>query len=107
MPNYSKTMKYFQTKRKHVGKFGIVPLTQECNQLVQGKLPQKLKDPWSFTIDSNIGDTLYGKDLCGLGASINIIPLSIFNELGIRYARPTTITLQLANVIICYPQRKI
>ena len=107
MPNYSKFMKDVLTKRKRVGEFATVALTQECSQLVQGKLPPKLKDPGSFTIPCTIGDTYCGKALCDLGASINLMPLSIFKKLGIGAVRPTTITLQLADRSLCYPQGKI
>lgn len=100
-------MKDTLTKRIRVGEFATVALTQECSQLVQGKLPPKLKDPGSFTIPCNIGETFWGKALCDLGASINLMPLSIFKKLGIGEVRPTTITLQLADRSICYPKGKI
>lgn len=61
MPNYSKFIKDILTKRKRVGWFAMVSLTQECNQLVQGKIPPKLKDPKSFTLPCNIGDSFCGK----------------------------------------------
>lgn len=93
MLNYSKFMKDVLTKRKRVGEFSIVALTQECNHLVLGTLPPKLKDPSSFTIPCNIGEIFCGRSLCDLGACINLMPLSIFNKLGIGVARPTTITL--------------
>lgn len=38
-------MKDFITKRKRMGEIATVALTEECNQLIQGKLPLKLKDP--------------------------------------------------------------
>lgn len=76
-------MKDMPTKRKKVGEFVTVALTQECNQLVQGKFPQKLKDPESFTIPCTIGNSFYGRVLCDLGVSINLMPLSIFKKLGI------------------------
>ncbi|XP_058725984.1 uncharacterized protein LOC131597296 [Vicia villosa] len=107
IPNYPKFMKDIFTKRKRVGEFATIALTQECNQLVQGKLPPKLKDPGSFTIPCNIGETFYGKALCDLGVSINLMPLSLFKKLGIGIAKPTTITSQLADKSICYPQGKI
>ena len=94
-PNYSKFMKDVLTKIKRVGEFATVALTQECSQLVQGKLPPKLKDPGRFTIPCTIGDTFYGKALCDLGASINLMPLSVFKKLRIGADWPTTITLQL------------
>lgn len=68
-------------------------LTQEWNQLIQGKLPPKLKDPGSFTIQFNIGDYFYGRALCDLKESINLDPLSIFKKLGIGASKPITITL--------------
>ena len=56
-------------------------LTEECSAILQRKLSQKLKDP----------------GLCDLGASINLMPLSIFRRLGLGKARPTTVTFQLPN----------
>lgn len=44
MPNYSKFMKVILKKRKRVERFASVELTQKCSQLVQRKLPPKLKD---------------------------------------------------------------
>ncbi|XP_058741907.1 uncharacterized protein LOC131614322 [Vicia villosa] len=107
MLNYFKFMKEMLTKRKILGEFATIELTQECSQLVQGKLPPKLKDPGIFTIPCNIGDSFCGKALCDLRASINLMPLSVFKKLEIGAARPTTITLQLAGRSICYPQGKI
>lgn len=40
--NYSKFMKYILSKKKNVGEFAIIVLTQECIQLLQGNLPLKI-----------------------------------------------------------------
>ncbi|XP_038902502.1 uncharacterized protein LOC120089161 [Benincasa hispida] len=48
-----------------------------------------------------------GHALCDLGASINLMPLSIFKKLGIGIAQPTSVTLQLADRTIKYPKGKI
>ena len=45
--------------------------------------------------------------LCDLGASINLMPLSVFNSLGIGEVKPTTFTLLLADKTIAYPKGKI
>lgn len=95
-------MKDLITKRKRVGEFKIVALTQECSQLVLGTFPPKLKDSGNFTIPCNIGEILCGRELCHLGVSINLMPSSIFKKLEIRDARPTIITLQLADRSISY-----
>lgn len=64
--NYSKFMKDVLTKKKRVGEFITLALTQECNQLMLGKLPPKLKDPGSFPIPCNIGDSFCGRAFCDL-----------------------------------------
>lgn len=74
MPNYSKFMKFVLKNIKRVGEFVTVALTQECSQIVQGKLPPKLKDTGNFTIPCNIGDSFCGRALCDLGANINLMP---------------------------------
>src|SRR5436190_20055763 len=42
--------------------------------------------------------------LCDLGASVNIMPYSLFQKLDIGEVRPTTISLQLADHSIVYPR---
>jgi hypothetical protein len=100
-------MKDVLTKRRMIGEFETVALTQECSQMVQGKIPPKLKDPGTFTIPCSIADVYVGKALCDLGASINLMPLFIFKKLGIWDARPTTVTLQLPDISLFYPQGTI
>ena len=79
-------------------------LTEECSAILQRKLPQKLKDPSSFTIPYNIGNSIFKRALCDLGASINLMPLSIFRRLGLGEARPTTVTLQLVDRSLKHPR---
>ncbi|XP_062103175.1 uncharacterized protein LOC133814198 [Humulus lupulus] len=79
-------------------------LTKECSAILQRKLPQKVKDPGSFTIPCIIGGSSFDKDLCDLGASINLMPLSVFKKLGLGEVKPTTITLQLADHSLTYPR---
>ncbi|MDD0148446.1 retropepsin-like aspartic protease, partial [Shigella flexneri] len=63
-----------------------------------------LKDAGSFTIPCTIGLKTFDRALCDLGASINLMPLSIFQQLGLGEAQPTTITLQLADRSIKHPR---
>ncbi|KAL5555585.1 hypothetical protein UlMin_037821 [Ulmus minor] len=107
MPNYMKFMKDMLTKKRQFGEFETVALTRECSAVLQNKLPPKLKDPGSFTIPCSIGNQYFGKALCDLGASINLMPMSIFKKLGIGEARPTTVSLQLADRSIAHPEGKI
>ncbi|KAL0341409.1 UNVERIFIED_CONTAM: hypothetical protein Sradi_4657700 [Sesamum radiatum] len=81
-----------------------VKLNEECSAILQNKLPPKLKDPGSFSIPCTIGDMNFEKALCDLGASINLMPYSIFAKLGMHELTPTIVTLQLADRSIKYPR---
>ncbi|KAJ9550857.1 hypothetical protein OSB04_014902 [Centaurea solstitialis] len=107
MPNYVKFLKDILSKKRKLNEFETVALTQECSAILTCKIPPKLKDPGSFTIPCSIGGQEVGLALCDLGASINFMPLSVFNKLGIGEVRPTTVTLQLADRSIAYPKGKI
>ena len=97
MPSYVKFMKEILSKKRRLSDFETVNLTEECSAIRQQKLPQKLKDPSSFTIPCTNGNSIFEKALCDLGVSINLMPLSIFRRFGLGKARPTKVTLQLAD----------
>ncbi|XP_060957656.1 uncharacterized protein LOC133029180 [Cannabis sativa] len=107
MPNYVKFLKDILTKKRRLGEFETVALTEGCSAMLKSKIPPKLKDPGSFTIPCSIGGRDVGRALCDLGASINLMPMSIFKKLGIGEARPTTVTLQLADRSMAHPDGKI
>ena len=104
MPSYVKFMKDILSQKRRLADFETVNLTEECSAILQRKLPQKLKDPGSFTIPCTIGNAIFERALCDLGASINLMPLSIFKRLGLGKARPTTVTLQLADRSLKHPR---
>lgn len=66
-----------------------------------------MTDPGSFTIPCFIGNSYCGKTLCDLGASINLMPMSVFRQLGVGEVRPTTVTLQLADRSLAHLDGKI
>ena len=104
MPSYVKFMKDILSQKRRLADFETVNLTKECSAILRRKLPQKLKDPGSFTIPCTIGNVIFERDLYDLGASINLMPLSIFKRLGLGEARPTTVTLQLADKSLKHPR---
>ncbi|XP_062086248.1 uncharacterized protein LOC133792364 [Humulus lupulus] len=97
MQNYVKFLKDISTKNKRLGEFETVVLTEGCSAMLKNKIPPKLKDLGSFIIPISTGGRHVGKALCNLGASINLMSMSIFKKLRIGEARPTTLTLQLAD----------
>ena len=104
MPSYVKFMKDILSQKRRLVDFETVNLIEECSAILQRKLPQKLKDLGSFTIPCTIGNAIFERALCDLGASINLMPLSIFKRLGLGEARPTTVTLQLADRSLKHPR---
>ncbi|XP_074327826.1 uncharacterized protein LOC141665743 [Apium graveolens] len=104
MPSYVKFMKDILSRKRRLEEFVTVALTEECSAILQKKLPPKLKDPGSFTIPCTIGMQCFGKALYDLGASVNLMPLSIFTKLGVGEVKPTSVILQLADRSLAYPR---
>ncbi|GJV74701.1 reverse transcriptase domain-containing protein [Tanacetum coccineum] len=67
------------------------------------KLPEKLGDPMKFLIPCGFS-VLKCKALADLGASINLMPLSVWKDLGLPELISTQMTLELANRDICTPK---
>ena len=64
----------------------------------------KYKDPGYPTISVNIGGTCVEKALLDLGASVNLLPYSMYKHLGLGELKPTSITLSLADRSIKIPK---
>uniref|UniRef100_A0A1U7ZJM9 Uncharacterized protein LOC104590929 n=1 Tax=Nelumbo nucifera TaxID=4432 RepID=A0A1U7ZJM9_NELNU len=88
MPYYAKFLKEILVNKRKLGDVAIVALNEECSAILLNKLPQKL----------------IKKALCDLGASINLMPYSIFKKLGLGEPQPTRVALQLANRSIKHPR---
>ncbi|XP_019232822.1 PREDICTED: uncharacterized protein LOC109213477 [Nicotiana attenuata] len=104
VPKYAKYIKDIVANKRRLTEFETVALIEEYSSRIQGKLPQKLKDPGSLTIQISIGKYVVGRALCDLGASINLMPLSIFIQLGLGEPRPTTVILQLVDRSLAHPE---
>ena len=70
---------------------------QHCSAIATRSLVQKKEDPGAFTIPCTIGLLYFVKALCDLGASINIMPLSIYKKLGLGDSKPTAMRLLMAD----------
>ncbi|XP_060170486.1 uncharacterized protein LOC132601424 [Lycium barbarum] len=104
IPKYAKYIKDIVASKSHFTEYTTVALTEECTCHIQNKLPIKLKDPSSFTIEITIGKQVIARALCDLGASINLMPSSMFRNLGLGNSRPTTIVLQVAHRSLARPE---
>ena len=56
-----------------------------------------LQDLGAFTIPCTVGSLHFAKALCDLGASINLMPLSIYKKLGLGNPKPTAMRLLMVD----------
>ncbi|XP_028230547.1 uncharacterized protein LOC114410827 [Glycine soja] len=107
MPIYSKFLKDMLTrKNRYIHQENIV-VEGNCSAVIQRILPPKHKNPGSVTIPCSISEVTMGKALINLGASINLMPLSMCKRLGELEIMPTRMTSQLADRSITRPHRVI
>ncbi|WJZ92642.1 hypothetical protein VitviT2T_011627 [Vitis vinifera] len=71
--------------------------TEQVSSIIQCKSPLKYKDPGCPTILVMIGETCVEKASLDLGASLNLLPYSVYKQLGLGELKPTSITLSLAD----------
>ncbi|XP_050908935.1 uncharacterized protein LOC127122678 [Lathyrus oleraceus] len=83
MPIYVKFMKDIIFKKRNIDTEPIL-LTKTYSAILQGmKIPVKKKDMGLVTIPCVIEDRKFNKPLIDLGASVSLMPLSIYRKLGI------------------------
>ncbi|XP_073132930.1 uncharacterized protein [Henckelia pumila] len=107
MPSYAKFLKEILSNKRKLEEHAMISLTENCSALVQNKIPLKKKDPGSFSISCVINDIQFHKALCDLGASINLMPYSVFRKLRLGEPKSTRMSLQLADRSIKYPREII
>ena len=97
VPTYAKFLKDLCTVKKGLGIDKKAFLTEQVSSIIQCKTLVKYKDPGSPTISVNIGGICIDKVLLVLGASVNLLPYSVYEQLGLGELKPTNITLSLAD----------
>ncbi|RYQ84252.1 hypothetical protein Ahy_B10g103354 [Arachis hypogaea] len=97
MPAYIKYMKELLPRKSSLKGGQTIVMNKECSALIQPQLPTKRKDPGSFHVPCAIGETMFDKALCDLGASINLMPLSLVKRLKINEIMPTDVVIRLAD----------
>nr|GEY23893.1 hypothetical protein [Tanacetum cinerariifolium] len=97
-----KMLKALLSNKEKLQEMANTPLNENCSAVILKKLPEKLRDPGKFLIPCGFSE-LKCKALADLGASINLMPLSVWKKLGLPELIPIRMTLELANRIICTP----
>ncbi|GKB46704.1 reverse transcriptase domain-containing protein [Tanacetum coccineum] len=102
IPKYQKMLKSLLSNKEKLLELANTPLNENCSAVILKKLPEKLGDPGKFLIPCGFSE-LKCKALADLGASINLMPLSVWKKLGLPELISTRMTLELANRAICTP----
>nr|GFA54747.1 reverse transcriptase domain-containing protein [Tanacetum cinerariifolium] len=101
---FASTIKSLLTNKDKLFELAKVPMNENCLAMLLKKLPEKLGDPGKFLIPCDFPGMDVRHALADLGASINLMPLSIWKKLSLPELTPTRITLELADRSITHPK---
>ncbi|XP_021996149.1 uncharacterized protein LOC110893347 [Helianthus annuus] len=103
MPKYVKFLKDLLKRKDRIDELSNIPLTRGCSAVVLNKLPEKLTDPGTFTIPCLFGGVVTpAHALADLGASVNLMPFSLYEKLRLGELMPTHMSLSLADRSVKY-----
>ncbi|KAM1052590.1 hypothetical protein ACFX13_000189 [Malus domestica] len=104
VPRYAKFLKELCTTRRRISNKEVVQVSENVSAVLQRKLPPKCKDPGSFTIPCVIGNTKFEHAMLDLGASINVMPYSIYASMNLGELKNDGVIIQLADRSNAYPK---
>ncbi|KAI3819425.1 hypothetical protein L1987_13259 [Smallanthus sonchifolius] len=107
MPKYGKFLKDLLSNKKKLERIFEVSLSEQCSTVVQNKLPEKLADSGLFTIPCLLGGLPLNHALADLGASINLMPYSVYKKLDLGEPQSTCMSISLADRSVKYPRGNV
>ncbi|GJY60857.1 reverse transcriptase domain-containing protein [Tanacetum coccineum] len=103
MPKFNKWLSSLLRNKEKLEEIAITTVNAECSAIIMNKVPEKLEDPGKFLIPCALQELNRTSDLADSGASINLLPHSIYKKLELEALTPTRMTLELANRSITHP----
>ncbi|GJW50813.1 reverse transcriptase domain-containing protein [Tanacetum coccineum] len=103
MPKFASTLKALIGNKEKLSEMARTPLNEHCSAVILNKLPEKLGDPGRFLIPCKFPGMDECLALADLGASINLMPFSVWKKLNLPDLTPTCMTLELADRSISRP----
>ncbi|XP_071695226.1 uncharacterized protein [Rutidosis leptorrhynchoides] len=99
MPNYVQFIKELISQRGKYHDATSFFIDEECNKILASRLsvPKKLGDPGKFVFPCKFGESEVFNALADLGTSINLMPHSLYERLGLGPLKLTQIRIRLAN----------
>ena len=104
VPAYAKFLKDLCTHKRKIQVSKKVFLTENVSSILTHNTPPKFKDLGCPTISCIIGKHTIGRALLDLGASVNPLPYSVYEQLGLGELKHTPLTLQLADRSVRIPR---
>ncbi|XP_057802483.1 uncharacterized protein LOC131017780 isoform X1 [Salvia miltiorrhiza] len=104
VPRYAKFLKELCSKKMKFGNDARIRVSENVSAVLQRKLPQKCRDPGMFTIPCIIGNKTVERAMLDLGASINVMPYSMYKDLQLGPLKDTRVIIQLADRSTAYPE---
>ncbi|GJZ46745.1 reverse transcriptase domain-containing protein [Tanacetum coccineum] len=103
MPKFNKWLSSLLRNKEKLEEIAITTVNAECSAIILNKVPEKLEDPGKFLIPCALQELDRTNALADSGASINLLPHSIYKQLGLGALKPTRMTLELANRSVTHP----
>nr|GEZ28572.1 hypothetical protein [Tanacetum cinerariifolium] len=103
MPKFALTIKSLLTNKEKLFELARTPLNEHCSAVLLKRLLEKMGDPKKFLIPCDFSRMNECLALADVGASINLMPLSVWNKLSLHKLSPTCMTLELADRSISCP----
>ncbi|GKA04703.1 zinc finger, CCHC-type containing protein [Tanacetum coccineum] len=97
MPKYAKFLKSLLINKAILEESCKITINKRCSAVLLNKLLAKEKDPGSFTIPCDIGHLHIDNTLADLGASISLMPYTMYEKLGLGEPKATRMSLELAD----------
>ncbi|GJZ01467.1 hypothetical protein Tco_0519428 [Tanacetum coccineum] len=97
MPIFSSMFKSLLNSKEKLFDLAKTPVNENCSAVILKKLPKKLRDPDNFLIPCDFSELVECLALADLGASINLMLLSIWKKLSLPELTPTQMILELAD----------
>ncbi|GKD42986.1 reverse transcriptase domain-containing protein [Tanacetum coccineum] len=104
MPKFASTFKSLLSNKEKLFELAKTPLNENCSAVLLKKLPEKLGDPGKFLIPCDFPELDECLALADLGASINLMPLSVWKQLSLPELTTTRMTLELADRSTVHPK---
>nr|GEZ66179.1 reverse transcriptase domain-containing protein [Tanacetum cinerariifolium] len=103
MPKFALMLKSFLNNKEKLFDLATTPVNENCSAVMLKKFPEKLGDPGKFLIPCDFPEFDECLALADLGASINLMPLSIWRKLSLPELTSMQMILELANRLTTRP----